>query len=142
MAPRYRLSLFVSALVLAAMACTQASQSDIRGYTPTPTMPPETSTPTTTPTPVVTATPTALPMDLPDAVVMADTLEIRIGPGMDFVNVGNYLVRGTTVKVIGCRMVMDDTWANIYVPDQGVYGWVGAVWHGSNNIWPPPEGCR
>jgi len=91
--------------------------------TPTPT---NTPTPADTPTPTLTPTgtppPTDTPTPIPDAVVNAEALNLRSGPGIVY-DILAVLKQGDSLKVRGRNLVGD--WLKVIAPD-GKEGWVAA----------------
>ncbi len=85
--------------------------------TPTPTR-----RPTATPTPRPTQTPTPSPTRPPDAVVLAETLNLRGGPGTIYARVG-LLRKGDPLDVVARNEAGD--WLSVIEPD-GKGGWVAA----------------
>ena len=92
-------------------------------YTATPTHTP-TSTPTSTPTATPTGTPppTDTPTPIPGAVVLAEALNLRSGPGIVY-DILAVLKQGDSLKVTGRNLAVD--WLKVIAPD-GKEGWVAA----------------
>ncbi len=84
---------------------------------PTPTLSP---TPTQTPTETPTLTPTITPTPKPDAVVNAERLRLRKGPGTEYSVIHSY-PKGSPVQIIGKSS--QDNWILVKTPD-GKMGWM------------------
>ncbi len=97
--------------------------------TPTPTTSP-TATPTPTASPTVTPMPTRTPTmaptpEPPVAVVIANALNVRTGPGMQYPVIG-YAARGQRFRVVS--QSEDGDWLRIDF--NSLVGWVAARWIG------------
>jgi SH3-like domain-containing protein len=94
-----------------------------QAFTPTPTVtstPTATPTPTFTPTPTATSTPTHTPTSLPDAIVNAETANVRVGPATVY-DIIAQVQRGDGLQVIGRNSTGD--WLEVITSD-GTRGWV------------------
>ena len=101
-------------------------QELISTLTMPPTSPPS---PTSTPSITLTGTPTSTPTSPPDGRVIADVLNLRSGPGLEYGVVG-HLQKGDTLEV-KARLEAGD-WVKVSTV-MGLEGWV-AVEHVALNI--------
>lgn len=116
-ARRWHLLVAAAAVAVALSGCRSGALPPTASPTPTGT-PPATSTPSTTPTPSSTPTPT-FPAD---AIVVAESLNLRTGPEVSH-PVIDILTAGTAVAIRGRSH--DDTWLAVRSPDLQE-GWLSA----------------